>query len=100
MNDPEFLPATLENDDTALIRAGLVRVFNAAMASLKIDEARKALAQLAALLPGPATAGEPHPAELELARVRAHLEPLGLAPEDTPVDELARLAVARIIDQR
>ncbi|MCL2745001.1 MAG: hypothetical protein FWE67_14250 [Planctomycetaceae bacterium] len=29
--------------------------------------------------------------------VRRHLEPLGLAPEGTPVGELVRLAVAEII---
>lgn len=98
MSDQEFLPQGLENDDPALIRAGLIRVFNAAMAALKVDEARKALAQLAALRPEPAAApGEPHPAERELEAVRAYLAPLNLAGPDTPTDELARLAVERIL---
>ena len=34
-----------------------------------------------------------------LAEVRQHLEPLGLAPEGTPLPELARLAALRIVEK-
>ncbi|MCL2306097.1 MAG: hypothetical protein FWC43_12205 [Planctomycetaceae bacterium] len=33
----------------------------------------------------------------DLDKIREHLEPLGLAPEGTPIVELARLAVSEII---
>jgi hypothetical protein len=35
----------------------------------------------------------------ELNAVRVHLEPLGLAPEGTPIPELARLAALKITKQ-
>ena len=35
----------------------------------------------------------------ELAEIRSHLEPLGLAPEGTPVTELARLAALKITEK-
>ena len=34
-----------------------------------------------------------------LTEIRGHLEPLGLAPEGTPLPELARLAALRITDK-
>jgi hypothetical protein len=34
-----------------------------------------------------------------LAAIRAHLEPLGLTPEGTPLPELARLAALRITEK-
>ena len=34
-----------------------------------------------------------------LAEVRGHLEPLGLAPEGTPLPELARLAALKITEK-
>ena len=34
-----------------------------------------------------------------LAEVRSHLEPLGLAPEGTPLPELARLAALKITEK-
>jgi len=34
-----------------------------------------------------------------LAAIREHLEPLGLAPEGTPLEELARLAALKITDK-
>jgi len=41
---------------------------------------------------------EPSEAESEtLDEIRNHLEPLGLAPEGTPVTELARLAALKIV---
>jgi len=42
-----------------------------------------------------ADTGEPE----TLAEVRGHLEPLGLAPEGTPLPELARLAALRITEK-
>jgi hypothetical protein len=35
----------------------------------------------------------------ELAEIRGHLEPLGLAPEGTPLPELARLAALKITEK-
>jgi len=40
------------------------------------------------------------PATAEIAAIRAHLAPLGLADEDAPTVELARLAVAEILKLR
>jgi hypothetical protein len=37
------------------------------------------------------------PEDAELAEIRGHLEPLGLAPEGTPLPELARLAALAIV---
>jgi hypothetical protein len=39
------------------------------------------------------------PEDAELSEIRSHLEPLGLAPEGTPLAELARLAALKITDQ-
>jgi len=39
------------------------------------------------------------PEDAELDEVRRHLEPLGLAPEGTPVAELARLAALKITEK-
>ena len=62
--------------------------------------ARKELNKLLGLYAKP-TGEKDEKADLintELSQVREHLEPLGLAPEGTPVVELARLVVSKVIE--
>lgn len=74
--------------------------------SLALEDTKTALAsqkelnRLLALYPQPQAAtpaGNDRDAA-ELAAVREHLEPLGLAGPDTPLDELARMLVGRLVE--
>ena len=60
---------------------------------------RKELHKLHGLYQAPDRTDEPDGESEALAVIRGHLEPLGLAPEGTPVEELARLAALRILNQ-
>ncbi len=98
MNERDFENEAQEGDEVVAIKRSLLRVYAAAMARGRVDEARKTLSLLVHFLPQKnASPNEPSPEAIELEMVRGHLTPLNLAPEGTAAAELARLAADRII---
>jgi hypothetical protein len=59
----------------------------------------KELHRLLGLYTAPEPAEESTGEQAALAAIRAHLEPLGLGPAGTPVEELARLEALKILNQ-
>ena len=79
--------------------AELWKLYNAAVEPKDRLAIRKELNKVLGHYHAPAETDADTAESETLAEIRSHLEPLGLAPEGTPLPELARLAALKITEK-